>query len=216
MATTTTAVHTHDQPSAHVGNGGVRLRHIQLSRIRPGGVQPARRGSGRSRARADGESIRQDGCLQPIRVRATDHGEFVLISGERRYRAAVKAAVMELPAIIRPAGAGDDDEHADLLVEALLENDLRRDLDAVSRARGYQRLIDAGRTVKGVAERLQTTQARVREHLRILKLPEELRRRVAVAEIPLRAVKPLAQLESIHPGAGGGGRRAGPQPRGRV
>ncbi len=106
---------------------------------------------------------------------------------------------MELPAIIRPAGAGNDDEHADLLIEALLENDLRRDLDPVSRARGYQRLIDAGRTVKGVAERLQTTQARVREHLRILKLPAELQRKVAVSEIPLRAVKPLTQLESIHP-----------------
>jgi len=107
---------------------------------------------------------------------------------------------MELPAIIRPAGAGNDDEHADLLIEALLENDLRRDLDPVSRAHGYQRLLDSGRTVKGVAERLQTTQARVREHLRILKLPAELQRKVAVSEIPLRAVKPLTQLESIHPG----------------
>jgi len=132
-------------------------------------------------------------------VRATDHGDCVLISGERRYRAAVKAAVVELPAIIRPAGAGEDDEHADLLIEALLENDLRRDLDPVSRAHGYQRLIDSGRTVKGVAERLQTTQARIREHLRILKLPAELQRKVAVSEIPLRAVKPLTQLESIHP-----------------
>jgi ParB family chromosome partitioning protein len=67
----------------------------------------------------------------------------VLIAGERRYRAAVKAAVMELPAIIRPVGAGDDGEHADLLIEALIENDLRRDLDPLARARGYQRLIDS-------------------------------------------------------------------------
>lgn len=67
----------------------------------------------------------------------------MLIAGERRYRAAVKAAVMELPAIIRPVGAGDDGEHADLLIEALIENDLRRDLDPLARARGYQRLIDS-------------------------------------------------------------------------
>lgn len=146
------------------------------------------------------ESIRQDGCLQPIRVRGTEHGDYVLIAGERRYRAAVRAAVMELPAIIRPVGAGDEGEHADLLVEALIENDLRRDLDPLARARGYQRLIDSGRTIKGVAERLQTTQARVREHLRVLKLPETLQRPVAAGEIPLRAVKPLAQLESIHAG----------------
>ena len=84
---------------------------------------------------------------------------------------------MELPAIIRPAGAGDEEEQGDLLVEALIENDLRRNLDPVARARGYQRLLDSGLTVKGVAERLQTTQARVREHLRILKLPEDLQRR---------------------------------------
>ena len=146
------------------------------------------------------ESIRQDGCLQPIRVRATEHGDYVLIAGERRYRAAVKAAVMELPAIIRPAGTGDEDEHADLLVEALIENDVRRDLDPLARARGYQRLLESGLTVKGVAERLQTTQARVREHLRILKLPEQLQQKVAADHVPLRAVKSLAQLETVHAG----------------
>lgn len=101
----------------------------------------------------------------------------MLIAGERRYRAAVKAAVMELPAIIRPAGIGDEEEHADLLVEALVENDLRRDLEPLARARGYLRLIDTGRTVKGVAERLQTTQSRVRKHLRILKLTVSCSRR---------------------------------------
>jgi len=189
MATTTAAVNTHGQPEAYAGNGGgVQLRHIQLSRVVvPDGFNPRGEVLDDRDLEQMAESIRVDGCLQPIRVRATDHGDFVLISGERRYRAAVKAAVMELPAIIRPAGTGDDDEHADLLIEALLENDLRCDLDPVSRARGYQRLIEAGRTVKGVAERLQTTQVRVRAHLRILKLPEEVQRKVAVGEIPLRA-----------------------------
>jgi len=107
---------------------------------------------------------------------------------------------MELPAIIRPAGTGDDEEQSDLLVEALLENDLRQNLDPLARARGYQRLIDTGLTAKGVAERLQTTQARVREHLRILKLPEELQGKFASGEIPVRAVKALGQLAGIHPG----------------
>ena len=106
---------------------------------------------------------------------------------------------MELPAIIRPAGTGDDQEQSDLLVEALLENDLRQNLDPLARARGYQRLIETGLTVKGVAERLQTTQARVREHMRILKLPEELQGKFASGEIPVRAVKALGQLAGIHP-----------------
>lgn len=77
------------------------------------------------------DSIRRHGVLQPVRVRATEHGDYVLIAGERRYRAAVKAALMELPAIIRPAGPGDDDEEAALLMEAVLENDQRADLDPV-------------------------------------------------------------------------------------
>src|SRR5947209_5451132 len=146
------------------------------------------------------KSIRREGCLQPIRVRATDHGDYVLIAGERRYRAAVKACVMELPAIVRPAGSRDEDEHSDLLVEALLENDLRRDLDPLARARGYQRLPDTGLTMKGVAERLQTTQTRVREHMRSLKFPVELHASIASGETPVRAVKPLAQLAGIHAG----------------
>jgi hypothetical protein len=122
------------------------------------------------------------------------------VAGERRYRAAVKASVMELPAIVRPAGAGDEDEEAALLIEAVLENDQRVDLDSLSRARGYQRLVNSGLTIKGVAERCSTTQARVREHLRILKLPDPVQHRVATGEVPLRAVKPLEALAKIHSG----------------
>ncbi|MBV8997450.1 MAG: ParB/RepB/Spo0J family partition protein [Solirubrobacterales bacterium] len=199
---TTTAAQTHDEAAIDaVPNGGVQLRHIPLSRVVVSeAFNPRGEVADDRELEQLADSIRTDGCLQPIRVRATDHGDYVLVAGERRYRAAVKACVMELPAIIRPAGAGDDEEESDLLVEALLENDLRRDLDPLARARGYQRLIDTGLTVKGVAERLQTTQARVREHLRILKLPEELKHKFRSGEIPVRAVKSLGQLASIHPG----------------
>ena len=110
-------------------NGGVQLRHIPLSRVVvPESFNPRGEVADDRELEQLADSIRVDGCLQPIRVRATDHGDYVLIAGERRYRAAVKACIMELPAIIRPAGTGDD-EQSDLLVEALLENDLRRDLD---------------------------------------------------------------------------------------
>ncbi len=199
MATTTTP-DTIDRGTTD-GVGGVQLRHLPLSRI----VVPDRfnpRGEVQDDHELEqlAESIRHEGCLQPVRVRATEHGDYVLISGERRYRAAVKACMTELPAIIRPAGSGSEDEHADLLVEALQENELRRDLDPVARARGYQRLLDTGLTMKGVAQRLQTTQARVREHLRILKLSGELQNRIGSGEVPLRAVKALAQLHAIHEG----------------
>jgi len=199
----TTAAPAHDHRTVDAAPDGVLLRHIPLSRIVvPDAFNPRGDVVYDRELEQLADSIRADGCLQPIRVRATDHGDYVLIAGERRYRAAVKACVTELPAIVRPAGSGDEDDHSDLLVEALLENDLRRDLDPLARARGYQRVLDSGLTVKGVAERLQSTQTRVREHLRILKLPVELHARIASGQIPVRAVKPLAQLASIHAGLG--------------
>jgi ParB family transcriptional regulator, chromosome partitioning protein len=103
--------------------------------------------------------MRQHGYLQPVRVRATGHGDHVLVAGERGYRAAIKAALTEVPAIVRPAGPGDKDEEAELLVEAVVENAQRIDLDPLARAPGYRRLIESWLTMKGVAERLRTTNA---------------------------------------------------------
>src|SRR3954447_23112338 len=114
------------------------------------------------------ETMRQRGCLQPIRVRETDTGDYVLVAGERRYRAAIKAALTVLPAIVRAAGDGDDDEQTDLVVDAMLENEAREDFSRVRRALGYRRMIQGGLTVKGVAERLGgIPQQRVRDHLAV-------------------------------------------------
>ncbi len=190
MATTPTPVH----------DATVQLRHDPLSRIVVAdGFNPRGEVFEDRELEQLAESMRQHGCLQPVRVRVTEHGDYALIAGERRYRAAAKAALMEIPAIVRPAGA-DDDEQTDLLIEAVIENDLRVDLDALSRARGYRRLLDSGLTVKGVAQRLATTQARVREHLRILKLPEDAQAKLAAGDVPLRAVKALQGLAAIAPG----------------
>jgi ParB/RepB/Spo0J family partition protein len=192
MATTT---------SVHDGGATVQLRHIPLSRIVVAdGFNPRGEVFEDRELEQLAESMRQHGCLQPVRVRATERGDYAVIAGERRYRAAAKAALIEIPAIVRPAGAGDDDEQAALLIEAVIENDLRVDLDALARARGYRRLIDSGLTVKGVAQRLATTQARVREHLRILKLPEDAQAKLAAGDVPLRAVKALEALAAIAPG----------------
>ncbi len=179
----------------------VQLRQIPLSRIViPDGFNPRGQVADDRELEQLAESIRRHGILQPIRVRATEQGDFLLVAGERRYRAAVKAAMMELPAIVRPAGLGDEDEQALLLCEAVIENDQRSDLDPLARALGYRRLVEHGLTVKGVAEQLSTTQARVREHLQILKLPDPLQQQVGQALVPLRAVKPLVALAKIHPG----------------
>jgi ParB family transcriptional regulator, chromosome partitioning protein len=133
---TITAIDAVDTGTARSGGNQVQLRHLPLSRIIvPEGFNPRGQVEDDRELEQMAESIRRDGCLQPIRVRATEQGDYILIAGERRYRAAVKAAVMELPAIIRPAGAGDDEEQSDLLVEALIENDLRQDIDPLRRGR---------------------------------------------------------------------------------
>jgi ParB family chromosome partitioning protein len=205
MATTSTPVH---DPGATA-----QLRHIPLSRIVVAdGFNPRGEVLEDRELEQLAESMRQHGCLQPVRVRATEDGDYALIAGERRYRAAAKAALMEIPAIVRPAGADDDDEQTDLLIEAVIENDLRVDLDVLARARGYRRLIDSGLTVKGVAQRLATTQARVREHLRILKLPEDAQAKLAAGDVPLRAVKALEGLAAIAPGPRHGSDHPGAAP----
>jgi ParB family chromosome partitioning protein len=83
-----------------------------------------------SELQAMAATTRERGCLQPIRVRATDTGDFALIAGERRYRAAALADLNALPAVVLTAGAGDEGEHRDLLTDAMIENELRGDLDA--------------------------------------------------------------------------------------
>jgi ParB/RepB/Spo0J family partition protein len=185
--------------------GRVELRDIPLSKISvAAGFNPRGEVSEDAELQAMAETMRQRGCLQPIRVRATGTGEYVLIAGERRYRAASLAALTEIPAAVVPAGAGDESEHLELLTDAIIENEVRRDLTPLQRALGYQAMLEGGLSVRGVAERLggrskrSSREQRIKEHLAILVLPEDLRTQVAAERIPLLAVKALGELCSVH------------------
>jgi ParB/RepB/Spo0J family partition protein len=139
------------------------------------------------------------GFDHPILVKpvAEPEGHFELIDGERRFRAAQQAAIVEVPALVKTradATAGD-------LLDAMLANDLAVKLDVVEEARGFQRLItEGGLTRRGVAQAFKVPVERVRERLAILELPEVLHDRVADGTIPLRAVKALGALAKIHEG----------------
>jgi ParB/RepB/Spo0J family partition protein len=178
------------------------LREIPLSRIVvPDGFNPRGTVVDDAELEALAETIRQRGILQPIRVRATETGDYVLIAGERRYRAAIKAALTVIPAVVRAAGAGDADEESELVAEAVIENELRSQLDPVQRALGYRRMKDGGLTIKGVAQRLGgIPEKRVRDALAVLDLPEELWPQVADGTVPLSVVKALVRLGKIHEG----------------
>jgi ParB/RepB/Spo0J family partition protein len=181
----------------------VELTHLPLTQITiQDGFNPRGEVTDDSELHALAETIRTHGCLLPVRVRR-DGERFVLIAGERRYRAAAIAGLSEIPASVLPDGAGA--EPAERLAEALIENDLRSDLDPLHRAQAYQALIDQGLTVRGIAERLGGTsgrrgrEQRIKEHLQILTLPDELAQQLGEGEIPLLAVKALAELNEIHP-----------------
>jgi ParB/RepB/Spo0J family partition protein len=194
-------------PTDTTGNGAgprAELHHIPLSRIVvQDGFNPRGQIVEDDQLQALAASIRERGCLQSIRVRAQDNGEFMLIAGERRYRAAALASLTKIPAIVLPAGGGDEAEQLELLTDAVIENELRSDLNPLQRAEGFQAMLDCGLTVRGLAERLggaskrTSRERRVKEHLEILRLPDELRTQVAEETIPLLAVKSLVAIAKI-------------------
>jgi ParB family chromosome partitioning protein len=184
---------------------GVELREIPLSKIVVAeGFNPRGEVHEDAELLALAETMRQRGCLQPIRVRATATGDYVLIAGARRYRAAALAALTQIPAAVVPVSPAGESERVELLVDAMVENELRSDLNPLQRALGYQAMIDGGLSIRGVAERLggktrrASREQRIKEHLAILALPEDLRTLVAGERIPLLAIKALVGLCRVH------------------
>jgi ParB family chromosome partitioning protein len=144
------------------------IREIEIGRIRPNPEQPRRDFDDAALAQL-AQSIADRGLLQPILVRPTDIG-FQIIAGERRWRAAQRAGLHSIPAIVRNA---DDDAIAEL---ALIENIQREDLNAIEEAEGYRQLIERhGHSQEGVARIVQKSRSHVANLLRLLNLPEFVR-----------------------------------------
>ena len=115
------------------------------------------------------DSIRTLGVIQPITVKRTDDGRYLIISGERRWRAARKAGLESLPAYIREV----DDEN--LHAMALVENIQREDLNAIEIALTFKKLLDQyGLTQERLSERIGKKRATIANFLRLLRLPAEV------------------------------------------
>jgi ParB family transcriptional regulator, chromosome partitioning protein len=114
------------------------------------------------------QSIKVNGIVQPVLVRQRG-GQYQLVAGERRWRAAQKAGLKKIPAIIKEV---EDDK---LLEIALIENIQRQELNAVEEARAYRKLIDTvGLTQEKVAERVGKNRTTITTFLRLLKLPDDI------------------------------------------
>ena len=123
-------------------------------------------------------SIESKGILEPILVRPTADGRFQIISGERRFRAALEAGLTEVPAI------EFDVPENEVLEIALIENLHRKDLTPFEEAEGFQSLIERhGYTHQHVAETLGKSRVAVTESLSLLRIPEDLRDECRRADI---------------------------------
>ena len=115
------------------------------------------------------QSIKEHGVISPITLRKDPNGKYMIIAGERRYRAAKLIGLNTIPAYIRTA----KDEQ--VMEWALIENIQREDLDAIEIALAYQRLMDEYQlTQERMAERVGKKRATIANYLRLLKLPAEI------------------------------------------
>jgi ParB family transcriptional regulator, chromosome partitioning protein len=119
-------------------------------------------------------SVREIGILQPILVRQLGDSEYELIAGERRWRAARRAGLDTIPAIIRTASEGES------LQQALIENLNRAELNPLEEAAGYQQLIeDFGLTHEQLSTRVGKSRVAITNALRLFQLPPSVQRLVA-------------------------------------
>jgi ParB family transcriptional regulator, chromosome partitioning protein len=134
-------------------------------------------------------SIRQQGVLQPLLVRHRADG-YELIAGERRWRAALRAGLTQVPAVIRSV-----DDHGALAL-ALVENLQREDLNPIEEARAFRRLQDEfGLKQEEISDTVGRSRPAVTNSLRLLLLPEEVQNDVAIGRLPAGQARALLALE---------------------
>lgn len=138
------------------------------------------------------ESIRVLGLIQPITVRQTERDKYQIISGERRFRAASLAGLLNIPAYVRTA----DDQG--MLEMAIVENIQRENLDSIEVALSFQRLIEECElTQEEMATRVGKKRATITNYLRLLRLPAEIQLAIRAKRITMGHARALLALE--HP-----------------
>jgi ParB family chromosome partitioning protein len=163
---------------------------VDVDRITPNTFQPR---AGMDDARLDelARSIKANGIIQPIVVRRMGD-RFEIIAGERRWRAALKAGLSRVPVVVREVEAGQEQS---VLEMALIENIQREDLNPIDEAHAYRRLTDEFHlTQDEIAAAVGKDRATVANFLRLLKLPEEVRAKVAAGHLSMGHARALLGL----------------------
>ena len=145
------------------------VRHLPIEQLRAGRYQP-RRHFDQDAIDDLTQSIKEKGILQPLLVRPLDDGDYEIVAGERRWRAAQAAQLHEVPVIVRSM---DDREALEL---ALIENLQRQDLSPLEEAEGFRRLMEEfSHTQEELARVLGKSRSHVANMMRLLGLPEPVR-----------------------------------------
>ena len=165
-----------------------RMAEIAVAQIYPNPTQPRTKFDDDALAEL-ADSIRQLGVIQPVTVKKDGEGRYMIISGERRWRASQMVGLETLPAYIREA----DDES--LHAMALVENIQRQDLNAIEIALGMQRLIDeCGLTQEQMADRVGKKRSTVSNYMRLLNLPSEVQLALKEGLITMGHAKAIAGI----------------------
>jgi ParB family chromosome partitioning protein len=168
---------------------GARYEEVPVTAITPNPRQP-RRTFDEDAIDELADSIKQVGLLQPVVVRAVGIGRYELVMGERRWRAAQRAGLTEIGAIVKQT---QDD---DLLRDALIENLHRQQLDPLEEAAAYQQLLDDfGATHEELARKIGRSRPHISNTLRLLNLPPAVQKRVAAGVLSAGHARALLSLE---------------------
>ena len=176
------------QEAPVAGGGRSGLQSLPVASIEPNPAQPRRQFD--EEALADlARSIGSRGLIQPIVVRPNGH-RYQIVAGERRWRAAQKAQLHEIPVIVR------DFDDAETLEVALLENIQRRDLNAIEEAEAYKKLVaDYGHTQEELGRLVHKSRSHIANLLRLLDLPQPVQAMVASGDLTMGHARALVGAE---------------------
>lgn len=179
------AVNTAAQEAQPASPGGRSIQLLDVATIRPHPEQPRRQfDEGALQELAD--SIAQRGVIQPIIVRPAGPDRYEIVAGERRWRAAQKAQLHRIPAIVR------DFDEAETLEIALIENIQREDLNPIEEARAYRKLIGQfGHSQDALGRLVGKSRSHVANLMRLLDLPTSVQDRVMANEMGMGHARAL-------------------------
>lgn len=164
------------------------VREVAISRIEPNPFQP-RVNFDEARLKELADSIKEHGVVQAVILAPAEEGKYILVAGERRYRAARLAGLDRIPAVVR------EFSRSDMLEIALIENLQREDLNPLEEATAYHRLMEEfNMTQEELARRIGKSRSAIANTVRLLSLPQAVKQALIRGEITAGQARPLLAI----------------------